>query len=72
MRRFKALLGDIGIGSALPDACASVTAEALAASMKSPANFGMSQNAACDLSEADLDAFATAMIARVPEVRATA
>ncbi|MEM7743884.1 MAG: iron-containing alcohol dehydrogenase [Pseudomonadota bacterium] len=69
---FAALMRQIGIAPDLPEACAHVTPDALAASMKAPANLGMAQNAACDLSGADLDEFAAAMIARLPELRATA
>jgi len=43
------------IPAELPAECAGVTIEALAKEMKAPANHGMSQNAACSISDADLD-----------------
>ncbi len=61
--RFSALMRAAGLPAQLPAACAVISAEALAAEMKAPANFGMSQNAACDVSEADLDALAAAVVA---------
>jgi alcohol dehydrogenase class IV len=61
-KAFSDLLNKIGIASALPSVCSGVSATDLAAEMKAPANFGMSQNAACDLGESDLDRFAAAML----------
>ena len=68
--RFSALMRAAGLPARLPVACAGVAAEALAAEMKTPANFGMSQNAACPVSEADLDALAAAVAALPREERA--
>jgi alcohol dehydrogenase class IV len=68
--RFSALMRAAGLPARLPAACAGVTAEALAAQMKAPANFGMSQNAACRVSHADLDALAAHVVALPREERA--
>ena len=52
------LMRAIGIPLELPEVCEGVTKDALAASMKSDANHGMSQNSACPVSFEDLDMFA--------------
>ena len=49
----------------LPKECSGVTPDDLATEMKNAANFGMSQNAACPVSEADLDEMASMMM-RLP------
>jgi alcohol dehydrogenase class IV len=68
--RFSALMRAAGLPARLPAACAAVSPEALAAAMKTPANFGMSQNAACPVTEADLDALAASITALPREERA--
>jgi alcohol dehydrogenase class IV len=68
--RFSALMRAVGIPPRLPAVCAGIGAEALAAQMKAPANLGMSQNAACAVTAADLDALAAAVTALPPEERA--
>ncbi|MEM6306478.1 MAG: iron-containing alcohol dehydrogenase [Pseudomonadota bacterium] len=50
------------IPSALPSLCEGVAVADLAAAMKSSANHGMSQNAACAISDADLDDMAARML----------
>ena len=62
---YSALIRAIGIAAELPAECAGVTDVALATEMKSAANIGMVRNAPCDLSDADLDALAEAVI-RLP------
>ena len=52
------LMRSIGIPLQLPQVCEGVTKDMLATSMKSEANFGMSQNAACPVTFDDLDLFA--------------
>ena len=52
------LMRAIGIPLQLPEVCEGVTKDMLAESMKSRANLGMSQNAACRVRYADLDLFA--------------
>ncbi len=60
---YAALMRASQIPAALPAACADVTKEALALSMKSDANHSMSQNAACKVSDDDLDQMVGAMMA---------
>ncbi|MEM1163317.1 MAG: iron-containing alcohol dehydrogenase [Pseudomonadota bacterium] len=60
---FIRLMRDCGIDGRLPAACAHVTPEALLEQMRSDANIGMSLNAACDLSEVDLEEMAMGMMA---------
>ena len=60
--RFSTLMRTCGIDCALPDTCAEVTAETLAEHMKLPANRGMADNAACKVSDTDLDRFAEDMV----------
>ena len=55
------LMRAVGIPLQLPEMCEGVTKDMLAASMKSEANFGMSQNAACPVAFEDLDLFASWM-----------
>lgn len=55
---YSSLMRAIGIPLELPQVCEGVTTDMLATSMKSEANFGMAQNAACAISEKDLDLFA--------------
>ena len=50
------------IPRALPKVCEGVSAKSLASSMKSSANHSMSQNAACDVSDDDLDQMAGMMM----------
>ncbi|MEO0938274.1 MAG: iron-containing alcohol dehydrogenase [Pseudomonadota bacterium] len=59
---FSNLMRACQIPAELPDVCDGVTAPALAALMKNPANHGMSQNAACPVTDADLDEMATMMM----------
>ncbi len=60
---FARLMRAVQIEAKLPSACAGVQTADLAAAMASPANFSMSQNAACPLELADLDAMATRLMA---------
>jgi len=60
---FSQLMRACDVPSALPDVCNSVTAPALAASMKSAANHGMSQNAACPVSDENIDEMADMVLA---------
>ncbi|MEM9970942.1 MAG: iron-containing alcohol dehydrogenase [Pseudomonadota bacterium] len=60
---FAALMRAAGIDAALPDTCAGVSGQALAAEMQTPANIGMSQNAACTVGQGDYEALADQMIA---------
>lgn len=57
-----ALMRACNIPAELPADCAGVSVEALAKEMKNPANHGMSQNAACPISDADLDELAGLMM----------
>ncbi len=59
-----ALMRDCGISPELPAECASVTPAALATEMKNEANIGMAKNAACPLSDTDLDEMASLMMAK--------
>ena len=60
--RFAELMRACRIDRALPDCCASVSVASLAEHMKTDYNFGMSQNAACNIDHNDLDTFAEAML----------
>lgn len=60
---YAALMRASQIEAKLPQVCADVRAEDLAASMKSPVNHSMSQNAACPISDADLDTMADQVMA---------
>ncbi|MEM8577240.1 MAG: iron-containing alcohol dehydrogenase [Pseudomonadota bacterium] len=60
---FSALMRACDVPAALPEVCAEVTPDALAASMKSTANHGMSQNAACVVTDADIDKMAGMVLA---------
>ena len=62
---FANLMRACQIPAQLPAECTGVTAAALAAEMKTPANHGMSQNAACSVGDADLDEMASMMM-RLP------
>lgn len=66
---FAALLRSCRIAAQLPDVCAGISAAGLAAAMKSDANHGISQNAACPVSFEDLDEMAGMMMA-LPLARA--
>ncbi|MEL6477986.1 MAG: iron-containing alcohol dehydrogenase [Pseudomonadota bacterium] len=55
---FSRLMRACAIDRALPPSCQQVTSRALAEQMKSSANRGMADNAACEISDADLDRFA--------------
>lgn len=59
---FTSLMRACGIALELPAESAGVTATSLAQEMRNPANIGMAQNAACDVTDADLDALATQMV----------
>ncbi|NRB01857.1 MAG: iron-containing alcohol dehydrogenase [Rhodobacteraceae bacterium] len=59
---YQSLMRACQIPAALPKECDGVTAAALAVEMKNPANIGMAQNAACDMTDADLDAMAVRMM----------
>ena len=60
---FADLLRACDIPAALPATCNGVTAEALAAQMQNSANHGMSQNAACPVTNDDLLMLANRMLA---------
>ena len=60
--RFAELMRKAGIDASLPGGCAAVTAASLSEHMKNDYNIGMARNAACDLSQDDLDRFAEAML----------
>jgi len=62
-RAYAALMAAVGIAEELPAPAQSVSAADLAAQMKAPANFGMSQNAACPIAAADLDVMAAELLA---------
>ncbi|MEL6463809.1 MAG: iron-containing alcohol dehydrogenase [Pseudomonadota bacterium] len=59
---FAKLMRDCQIAKELPIACASITAAALSHEMRNAANVGMSQNAACQVSDSDLDELASWMV----------
>jgi len=61
-RAYSALIRSCGIVAELPVVCSGVTKAALAASMKSPANRSISQNAACPIDDDDLDEMAGMMM----------
>ncbi|MEM1386233.1 MAG: iron-containing alcohol dehydrogenase [Pseudomonadota bacterium] len=56
------LMRACGVAHELPAECANIAPETLANEMKKPANIGMSQNAACPLSDGDLDDLAKRML----------
>ena len=60
---FTELMRACQIPAQLPDVCAGVSEQALSDAMKSPANHSMSQNAACPISDGDLDEMASLMMA---------
>ena len=60
---FNALMRASGIPRELPSVCEGVVATDLAVEMKNPANIGMSKNAACPISESDLDQIAADVLA---------
>jgi alcohol dehydrogenase class IV len=60
-----ALMRACQIPAELPAECGALTVAALAAEMKNDANHGMSQNAACPVSDADLDDIAE-MVLQLP------
>lgn len=62
---FASLMRACQITRELPPECALISASALTQEMKNPANIGMAQNAACELTDADLDKLATEML-RLP------
>lgn len=62
---FASLMRACKIPAELPSDCAEVSPAALAEEMKNAANIGMAQNAACPLSDADLDVLASHMM-RLP------
>ncbi|SPJ29935.1 iron-containing alcohol dehydrogenase [Falsiruegeria mediterranea] len=57
------LMRACGIPAALPAECADVSVSALAAEMRNPANHGMAKNAACPISDEELDEIAGMMMA---------
>ena len=65
-RAFSALMRASGIEPRLPAACSGITVAELAAQMRSPANHGMSQNAACPVGDGDLDELAAAVLSLPP------
>lgn len=62
---FSDLMRACNISAKLPADCAGLSAETLAAEMKNAANRGMSQNAACPVTDSDLDEIASLMM-RLP------
>ncbi len=60
---FDKLMRAVGIERALPAACAGVAASDLLAQMAETHNRGMANNAACEISDGDLCAFAEMMLA---------
>ena len=58
---FSALMRSCQIPPELPAECAGLTSEALATEMKNDANIGMARNAACPVSDVDLDEMASLM-----------
>ncbi|MEL7463413.1 MAG: iron-containing alcohol dehydrogenase [Pseudomonadota bacterium] len=60
---FADLMRSCGIARELPAVCAEVSTSELADVMKSAANFGMAQNAACEIGHGDLDEMAGMMMA---------
>ena len=62
---FAKLMRAVDIPAELPSECDGVPADALAEEMKNAANHGMSQNAACQVEEADLDELAR-LVMRLP------
>lgn len=59
---FAELMRACQIPPRLPAECSDVTTASLATEMKNSANRGMSQNAACDINDGDLDEIATLML----------
>ena len=59
---FERLMRACQIARALPAECTAVSPGALAAEMKSPANHGISQNAACPVTDRDIDEMAGLMM----------
>ena len=59
---FAALMRACGIPSRLPEVCSGVTHKELSDSMKSQANYSMSQNAACPIGYDDLDELASRVV----------
>jgi hypothetical protein len=57
------------ISAELPANCAEITHEALAREMKNEANIGMAQNAACQITNSDIDEISTLMM-RLPKTLA--
>ena len=64
--RFAELMRACAIEPALPDCCASLSVADLSAQMQTEANIGMSRNAACPVTVADLDRAAADMLALAP------
>jgi alcohol dehydrogenase class IV len=59
---FAELMRSIGIPRSLPQACEGVAVSELATQMKVAHNRGMADNAPCDVTDADLDAFAESLL----------
>lgn len=57
------LMRACAIPAALPAECSDVSSTALATEMKNSANIGMAANAACEISDGDLDELATMVVA---------
>ncbi|MEM7300660.1 MAG: iron-containing alcohol dehydrogenase [Pseudomonadota bacterium] len=60
---FKALMRSCNIPAERPQQCSGVSKDALLGAMLSPANHSMSQNAACPVSDSDLEELASRMVA---------
>ena len=60
------LLRTVGIPAGVPASCAGLSAGSLSAEMKSSANRLMAENAACEISDADLEWLATHFLQRHP------
>ncbi len=58
------------ISAELPTDCAEITPEGLAREMKNEANIGMAKNAACEISNSDLDEVASLMMRLPPTLSA--
>ena len=69
---YVSLMRACNIPAELPKACSQVSADALAAAMKTSANHSMSQNAACAISYDDLDFIASEMMSLPIECRQNA
>ncbi|MFK7945914.1 MAG: iron-containing alcohol dehydrogenase [Paracoccaceae bacterium] len=64
--RFAELMRECGIDRVLPESCIGMSPATLSEQMQSSANIGMSRNAACEVTSADLDMAAADMLALAP------